>query len=85
MSFIPQRPRPQQTPFKPRPPQPPEVDLVKPLLGKRVVVVLAFGETWRGTLRQVSKFELEIELDGGAKLVLMKGAVGSIAEAKAAP
>jgi hypothetical protein len=47
--------------------------------------VLISGAEWRGTLRQISKFELELELANGARLVLMKGSIASLAEEKAEP
>jgi hypothetical protein len=68
--------------IKPPIPKDDEGGLLRPLVGKPVVIVLTSGTEWRGTLRQISKFEMEIELVGGARLILMKGAIGSIAEEK---
>jgi sRNA-binding regulator protein Hfq len=57
--------------------------LLRPFLGRRVVVKLLFGDEVEGTLSRVDKFEMLVTPPDGAAVIVFKGAVATIREAPA--
>jgi len=59
-----------------------KVDSLLPLLGKKVLVYLAFpqGKTVKGTLTLLDRFNITIETTQGIRYVIRKGAISYVKE-----
>ncbi len=58
----------------------PREDYLEPLRGKRVRVVSVSGQSVTGELLGISKYEIKVRQAEGGDVVVLKGAVWTVAE-----